>query len=612
MTVAVTSIEPRTAPKIESSDLSLGDVFKDFYSVPDFQREYVWEADDVEKLLTDVYDEFYDEDGRLAGLDEYFIGSVVACRESSGTYQLIDGQQRMTTIFLVVCGIRDRLIDLKQEPSQSLQNFIRAVSLSGAGEDISRFRLALQYEDSGGVLETIAERRTPIDQINRSTSSIRHILDAYVAVNGFLSSSFGTDANQLRQFLAAFMSRVKLIRIITPNLAHALKVFETINDRGISLDAMDLLKNLLFMRTKQSEYGQLKTNWKALITALDRKEKPLRFLRYFIMSHFEVDAHKGIREDEIYPWIVANSRTIGLEPDPLSFLNRLVASARAYAMFLDGRDSEGKVVIALQNISTLAGKALRQHLILLLAAQHLAHEQFDALCRHLENLFFCYLITKEQGKTYERNFSKWSKELRQVRDAPGLDNFVKKFIRPELASREKQFDLALEHLHQWDIQQYRLRYVLAKLTQHVDWVAWRNPAQASLTQYLSTSAVELEHILPTTPNTENGAAFDKPDEYVQYLGRLGNLTLLEQTINGSIHNGLFASKKAAYKQSSFLLTRAIAVKPNVGSNTQLNRAVAELEPFETWTSADIERRQEDLSKLAKRVWLSDILERVNQ
>jgi hypothetical protein len=592
MTIAATNVEPRIAPKIESIDLSLGDVFKDFYSVPDFQREYVWEEDDVEKLLTDVQDEFYDEDGRLAGQDEYFIGSIVACRESSGTFQLIDGQQRMTTIFLVVCAIRDRLLKLQQQPSQALQNFIRAVSMDSlTGKDVARYRLALQYEDSRGVLETIADGQQSIDQIELSTSSIRHIVEAYNAATGFLESNFGSSPDALRQFLGAFMSRVKLIRIVTPNLAHALKVFETINDRGIGLNAMDLLKNLLFMRTRQADYGRLKNGWKDLISALDRKEKPLRFLRYYIMSHHEVDAHKGLREDEIYSWLVDNSKDVGLEVEPLTFLDRLVASARAYAQFLDGRDVQGNVVAALQNISTLAGRALRQHLIILLAAQHLKQSEFSALCRHLENLFFCYLITKEQGKTYERNFAKWSKDLREVHDPSTLDVFFQKNIRPELVDREKAFDLALRHLSQGQIQQYRLRYLLAKLTQHIDQLAWHNPAHASLAQYLSTSAVELEHILPSKPKPENRAAFDKPDDYGQYVGRLGNLALLEKTINASINNGIFSSKKAAYTQSSFLLTKAIAEKPNVGSNTQLNRAVAELEPFATWFTSDIERRQ---------------------
>ena len=87
--------------------------------MPDFQREYVWETEHVEKLLQDVQDEFYDEDNRLTPDREYFIGSIVACKDTAGVYQLIDGQQRMTTIFLVVCAIRGQLAELGVEKAHS-------------------------------------------------------------------------------------------------------------------------------------------------------------------------------------------------------------------------------------------------------------------------------------------------------------------------------------------------------------------------------------------------------------------------------------------------------------------------------------------------------------
>ncbi len=75
------------------------------------------------------------------------------------------------------------------------------------------------------------------------------------------------------------------------------------------------------------------------------------------------------------------------------------------------------------------------------------------------------------------------------------------------------------------------------------------------------------------------AAFDKPEEYYPYSVKLGNLTLLEKTINTSVSNGTFAAKAPGYRQSQFLLTRSIVEKPNVGLHTQLNKAVAEISQF---------------------------------
>ncbi|MZR51154.1 DUF262 domain-containing protein, partial [Escherichia coli] len=117
----------------------------------------------------------------------------------------------------------------------------------------------------------------------------------------FLVREFGDDAGRVRAFYAYLINRVKLIRIRTDGVAKALKIFETVNDRGLSLDSMDLLKNLLFVRTNQAEFGKLKTVWGELQAELRRaSEKPLRFLRYFIFSRYEVEQ---LREDGIYDWL---------------------------------------------------------------------------------------------------------------------------------------------------------------------------------------------------------------------------------------------------------------------------------------------------------------------
>ena len=147
-----------TAFKIESNDLAISEIFKDFYAVPDFQREYVWEREHVEKLLEDVLDEFYDEDNRLIEGPEYFLGSIVACRDHEGIFQLIDGQQRMTTIYLVLCAARDALSEAGDKPTRVLEAQLSdAYSDPKTGEDVERHRLTLQYEDSDGILEKLVK-----------------------------------------------------------------------------------------------------------------------------------------------------------------------------------------------------------------------------------------------------------------------------------------------------------------------------------------------------------------------------------------------------------------------------------------------------------------------
>lgn len=588
--------------KIESQDLSIGSLFKDFFSVPDFQREYVWEREQVEKLLQDLYDEFYDEEGRVLPGPEYFLGSIVACKADDGTYQLIDGQQRITTLYLILCVIRDVFAESGAERSKVLDSQIAdAATDPRSYEELERYRVTLQYEDSDRVLEKIAGAETPIAQIAETTASARNILAAYRDIREFLSTNLDTDPKRLREFHGVLTTRLKLIRIVTPTIANALKVFETINDRGVGLNAMDLLKNLLFMRTESRDYPKLKDRWKTLVNTLDGcGEKPLRFLRYYIMAHHEIDYHRGIREDEIYDWFVYHAADSGIHDDPLGFLERLIACAEAHANFLSSKDAFGRESRYLRNLVLLGG-ALRQQYILLLAARELPASLFDKLCKAIENLFFCYIITREPTKTFERNFARWCADLRAVRDEDALDAFIGKYFVQDMATRADRFDFAFRELTLDRIQRYRVRYILAKLTQYVEELAWGNPAHGRLDHYI-TKKVEVEHILPGNPRPDVRTAFDRADDYGMYVSRLGNLTLLEKTINGSISNGSYAEKVPGYRQSSFLLTKSLGEKPQVGNNTQLNRAVAELIQFDEWSSSSIDRRQQMLATLARKVW----------
>jgi hypothetical protein len=173
--------------------------------------------------------------------------------------------------------------------------------------------------------------------------------------------------------------------------------------------------------------------------------------------------------------------------------------------------------------------------------------------------------------------------------------------QPDIAAHSDRFDFAFAELAQSKIQQYRMKYILARLTQYIEHQAWGNPADEGAEKYLDSS-VNIEHILPQTPTEKIKTAFDKVADYDDYVERLGNLTLLENTINTSVSNDDFAKKAPGYRQSSFLLTKSLVEKPKVGVNTRLNRAVKDLLMFEVWDSNAIEERQRMLAKLARQVW----------
>src|SRR3546814_13324767 len=105
-------------------------------------------------------------------------------------------------------------------------------------------------------------------------------------------------------------------------------MFKTINERGVSLNAMDLLKNLLFVEVTENDYDKLKGKWEKITKPLDKaKLKPLRFLRYFIMANYPV-GQDVVREDQIYEWFTTPSHiaATGYKQAPMKSVAELVVS----------------------------------------------------------------------------------------------------------------------------------------------------------------------------------------------------------------------------------------------------------------------------------------------
>lgn len=581
---------------IQSRDVSIDDLFKDFYFVPHYQREFVWNQDNVEQFLEDIDRERTDS----IAPPEYFIGSIVVCRSKDGTdgklFELIDGQQRMTTLFLILCALRSHL-KKHGKSTRSIDQMIYSVFPDSEGIDQERQRLELQYEDSRNVLKKIAEETWPEVSANGKTltTSIRNIDSAYKSIRDFFAKQFDT-VSAVQKYYGYLSHKVKLIRIETEDVAKALMIFETINDRGVGLDAMDLLKNLLFMKAKKSDFEQLKFRWEELKNIIsDMKEKPLRFLRYFILSNYDIDA---LRQDEIYKTILKNeSNRFDYEKHPLKFTNKLIESAKAYRHFTNSRDVKENNVPYLENITYFAGRAAKQHFILLLAGRHLESGLFSTLSKEIENIFFVHIVTHQQTNALEGKFAKWANEIRKIKTQKGLNNFLKKELIPAKNKLSARFSDSFIQISQEEIKKKNvLRYVLDKLAQFIDMSA-NQTTEERLDIY--KEKYEIEHIHPQEPSDEANREFgDCPEGTINMLG---NLTLLEKPRNRHLQNKPFSEKKAVYVGSSTLLTRTIVEKVKVGKSS-ITRAVEDLESYDEWNHKTVQQRQIALANLAHKVW----------
>lgn len=585
--------------QIDVKHPAIEEVFKDFYEVPQFQREYVWEKEQVEALLSDALEALFDENGSPTQ-SEYFIGSIVAYKDGD-VFQLIDGQQRITTLFIALCAFRDRRRDLADAESlHFLETMIRDQYQNMDGTTGVRLRLKPLYEDAGDVLHEIAQDKPSVSSKSLPNSA-RNMLEAYSTAYEFLEEQFGDDVVKLRTFQAHLAKRVRLVRIQTGSVSDALRIFETINDRGVGLNALDLLKNLLFRQANKDSFDRLTSVWKDMVHTIEKTrkgEKPLRFLRYFVLSRYPEARKNGkpITEDDLYEWLSKNQDEIGITRDPVGYAKLLHDAAQLY------RQHVAQPVAPLRHIYQFSARA-RQHLIVMLATGSLDTIEINEVARQLEKLFIAFVLTKEPTKALDVIFANAAPALRDfVQSTPpspqrlsALREHLTTWIQPEIDKRLPRIEAALDTLSLE--RKTACRFVLCRIAQHVESLA--GCQVAGIDHYWG---YHIEHILPNQPTAEQKEQFDKPSEYDSYKQRLGNLTLLEQSINCAIGRDFFTEKQPHYQKSALFMTKSLTQSQAVGTASAFAKTAELLPTYFGWNSASIDDRQKRLKHLALDTW----------
>ena len=608
--------------RIENHKYSIEEAFREcFYVVPDYQREYVWTDKEVHQLLDDI-----DEQIDAGTAREYFIGTVLVSPvdQKKGHYDVIDGQQRLTTLFLLLCALKHLFAG--QQQSQSIAGLISTSYTDSNGDSRTSLKLEPRYEYAGELVSKLVELNADPESLRvginaagiPSFGSLEHLLGAYGTIYRYLQENYDQPL-ALKKYWGYVANNVVFIQIST-DVSSALKIFETINERGIGLNSMDLLKNLLFTHVTQEQFTQLKDEWKKITKPLERhKEKPLRFLRYFLMASYRIVNPRGdavVREDEIYDWFIdpQNAAMCNYAAKPFEFVRRIARNVDQYLAFIDGRGNDAAPSAAMDSLKRLCGGAFSLHHVLLLAASGLPKPLFDHFVRQLEAFLFFYIFTKTPTKDLERNFSVWADELRDIvavsdPDAQRvrLDGFVADRFSKSMASKEQELVDALKRYTLHTMQQYRTRYLLSKITQFVEMGFKGLRVPSPLADF---AVLEIEHILPNTPETPLRLAFETATpgaRYDDYKNRLGNLTLLEKPINIVASNDFFGAKAPEYLKCGNYLTRSLVGLSTVGNNSSINRINGKLRAYEEWTPASIEDRHELLIALAKDVWRTEAL-----
>jgi len=549
------------------------------FRVPDHQRDFAWAADDeVEQYLDDIIRAFAEGD------TDYFLGLIVLIKPlEGGVWEILDGQQRLATTTMTYAAIREWLYAAGfEKDAGKIQSEFIGVSELGQSQDRARLTLNINNRDG---FEKLVVNRCNDDTLEAKRdnagkfSSERRMIDAAIAcrkrVRKLAADVGGTpdeQAGKLFRLAEYARDNVKVVVMNVASTVNAYVIFESLNDRGLDLSVLDLVKNHLF-GLANARLAEVQSSWSQMAANLgDRPADD--FLKVYWTSRFG-RIQRGRLFDE---WrrkfdSLSNGKVVGFARELATAADRFAALDIPDHDVWDGYSNECRRLLG--NLGILGNRQVRP--IILAAIDRFTPQRMERLLRHLVTLTVRYQTV---GKRRTGLL-----EIAAARAALGIST-------GQLNTPKKVWS-SLAHLvpgdddFQRDMMEYseakpaRARYMLSELEN----VAYRLEHDGANPEFVPSEDLTLEHVFPRNPSDAWQDQIRATPQLRDQVHRLGNLCLLAERPNREVGSSGFDRKsRAVYGNSNLLLTSRIATD------------------FDAWTPASINHRQDQLSDLAIGTW----------
>lgn len=302
--------------------------------VPPYQRPYAWGDEQIDDLWEDI---------TAAIGSRHFIGSIVLSTEDRQAPQIIDGQQRLTTVSILLGLIRDRQWALgEKDRALGIQDDLLYTSRRARDDDRYALRLGasnwamfrdlvLRPPDDPHRLD-VTEEQLPAEEKHRNARLLGNRRRLAERLDDRLSGlSPSEQARMLADLEDVIVDGLELVEIKVGELSDAFLLFETLNDRGLQLSAADLLKNHLLGRVaavarSNDAVEQMSARWEDMLDTLGRGVDLTRFFRHYLLVR-----HHPVAKEEVYDRFKKEVNELG----PEVLMTELTRSARSYGDFED-------------------------------------------------------------------------------------------------------------------------------------------------------------------------------------------------------------------------------------------------------------------------------------
>ncbi|MDH4081165.1 MAG: DUF262 domain-containing HNH endonuclease family protein [Nitrospira sp.] len=537
--------------------------------VPPYQRPYSWTDEHITDLLRDLSDAIRYKD------TEYFLGTVVFTKNNEGAHFVIDGQQRLATVSIIICAIRNYFdcVNDKERADGIHQGYLARKELRGLTETahlklIAADNVFYEKEVLGRSAKTKSSTRKKMNPA--SHTRLENALRLATEHVNSIAKQTQEPAQVLLDWVEYIRDKAKVIVVEVNDEAGAYTIFEVLNDRGLDLSVSDLLKNFVF-RIAEDKVGESQEHWTTMTAVLEASGAEEKDLRTFI-RHVWASQYGLTREKELYDSI---RKTITSKQRAVDFAKELSEQAAVYAGLANPSDEFWKHYGATvrQSIEALGIlKAIQIRPLVLAILKRFNDKEVNRALPMLVCWTVRFLVVGKVGSgPLENGYSERAKEVSAgtIKTAKSLFTASMSFL-----ASDDEFEQAFKTARV--SANYLGRYYFRALEQTATSASTRelviNPSEESVT---------LEHIMPQArePHWKHITA----EQHKAYLKRIGNLALLDKDLNEYSGNLSFGEKKKALSKSQITLTQEIAESA-------------------TWDVKAIDARQVRLAKLAVSTW----------
>ena len=542
------------------------------YVLPHFQREYAWDKTHWDELYQDVFEVY--EMNWEESTPEHFLGALVVIQEgeSQGTlsrYTLVDGQQRLTTISLLLCALKEVL-----DPNSRLRGKIEKLLVNPDEEDDRYFYKivpTLKRDDRKAYYAVIDG-----ELMVKYNSGIVKAYDHFFR----LLRKVEKDLNAQR-FFDSIVHRMQVVFITLKRDEKPYKIFETLNARGKNLTQADLVRNYVAMRLATDKQEEVfKKYWADIDRRLSDQSKKQE-LSSFLRHYLAMTTYTLPNEKQVYARFrdYMENRC----PDEDSFVFEL-SKLRKFAVFYEKllrpeMEDSSQIRDGIERLNVVLESVSYPFLMFLNDAaesKRITATDFVASLALLENYGVRRLLAGEPTNYYNKMFPTLPRDIDIDECIPSLTSLLLNKNYPT----NNSIRLNLENMHRLG-NQSRKRFVLVLET--ID----RHLAKGTDGYPILDGNATIEHIMPQTlsDHWRQHIGEDYHEVHKDLLNNLGNLTLVTQPWNSELSNSKFKDKKRQ------LAKHALRINSDYFS-----------EHISEWNRAAILKRTAWLTRSALEVW----------